>query len=249
MFLLVVARCGRGARSGGDGRRVGARVAVAAAVLAALSVVVMATLVSPADPTRVHTGTDTRSFSLLLGALVATGPARAALARGVGRRAGAVAAALVGALAVVWTLADGLTSTWLYTGGLFAHALAAALLVGLCAQAPHTTVATVLAWRPLRWLGLVSYSLYLWHWPVIVLLTPQRTHLGGWPLTLVVCAVSIGVAALSRYLVEDAVRFRARWARGRSGVAAFVALMAGLAVLWLALPEPTPPPVDLTELG
>jgi peptidoglycan/LPS O-acetylase OafA/YrhL len=116
----------------------------------------------------------------------------------------------------------------------------------LCVQAPRSKVAALLAWRPLRWLGLVSYSLYLWHWPVFVLLSPERTGLSGWVWTLSVCAVSVGMAALSKYLVEDPVRFRATWARGRTGLLAFVLLMVGLAALWLTLPAPPAPTVDIT---
>jgi peptidoglycan/LPS O-acetylase OafA/YrhL len=241
VLVLIIARCGR--------RRADGRVAVAAALASAVSLVLMTELVDAADPTRVYTGTDTRAFSLLLGAPVATRPVRAVLSRALGRRAGAVSALLVIGIGTMWSLADGVNSHWLFTGGLFAHSLAAALLIGLCVQTPHVWVAELLARKPLRWLGLVSYSLYLWHWPVFVLLSPERTGLGGWPRTLVVCAVSIGLAALSKYLVEDPIRFRARWARGRGGLVAFTAVMIGLAVLWSALPAPAPPSVDVTDLG
>ena len=229
-----------------SGRRVDHAVAVVAALVSLASLVLMVALVDPADPTRVYTGTDTRAFSLLRGALVATEPVRAVLARAVGRWAGAVAALLLVGLGVAWVLVDGVGSTWLFTGGLPAHSLASALLIVLCGAAPRSKVAALLAWRPLRWLGLVSYSLYLWHWPVFVLLPPERTGLAGWVWTLSVCAVSVGLAALSKYLVEDPVRFRARWARGRVGLLAFVLLMVGLAVLWLALPAPPAPAVDIT---
>jgi peptidoglycan/LPS O-acetylase OafA/YrhL len=151
-------------------------------------------------------------------------------------------------IGILWSLADGTTSRWLFTGGLFAHSLAAALLIGLCVQAPRTRVAGVLAWPPLRWAGLISYSLYLWHWPVFVLLSPERTGLDGLPRTLAVFAVSIGLATLSKYLVEDPIRFRARWARGRIGVLAFAAVTAGPAVLWVVLPAPAPVVVDITGL-
>ncbi|GAA4943556.1 acyltransferase [Streptomonospora halophila] len=237
--LLVAAR---------TGRRADRRVAAVAVLASAASLVLMVAVVSPADPSRVYTGTDTRAFSLLLGAAVATRPARAVLARAVGRWAGAAAAVAAAGITATWLLASGADSLWLFTGGLFAHSAASALLIGLCAQSPRTPVARALAWRPLRWFGLVSYSLYLWHWPVIVLLSPERTGLGGWPLTALVCGVATGLAALSKYLIEDPIRFRAAWARGRSGLVAFAAAMIGLAVLWAALPAPAPPAVDVTAL-
>ncbi|GAA4865988.1 acyltransferase family protein [Saccharopolyspora rosea] len=230
-----------------SGPRVGHRVAVVAVLASVGSLGLMIALADPADSTRVYTGTDTRAFSLLLGALVATRPVRDALARLVGRSAGTVLALLVVGIGTAWFLVDGVDSWWLFTGGLFAHSLAAALLVRLCAHTPGTLVGTVLSWRPLRWLGLISYSLYLWHWPVIVLLRPLLAGLGEVLWTLLVCAVSIGLAALSTYLVENPIRFRAGWARGRSGLVAFAALMVGLAVLWLALPAPAPT-IDLSTL-
>jgi peptidoglycan/LPS O-acetylase OafA/YrhL len=219
------------------------RVAVVAGLGSVVSLGLMITLVSSADPTRVYTGTDTRAFSLLLGAVVATRGVRALLARAV-RRPGAVMALLAAGIGTAWLLVDGVSSLWLFTGGLFAHSLAAALLIGLCAREPHAVVARVLAWQPLRWFGLISYSLYLWHWPVFVLLSPER----GWLWTVAACAVSIGVAALSTYLVEDPVRFRVTWTRGRRGLLVFAAVMIGLAVLWLALPAPAPVTIDITGL-
>lgn len=233
VLLLVTARFRRADRS----------VATVAALGAVVSLVLMVVLVDPADPSRVYTGTDTRAFSLLVGAVAAAEPVRAALARVPGRWAGALSVVSAAVLGTMWLLADGVGSSWLFTGGLFVHSLAAALLIGLCQR---TVVGTALCWRPLRWLGLVSYSLYLWHWPVIVLLSP---HLTEPTRTAAVCAVSVGLAALSKYLVEDPIRFRAGWARGRTGLLAFTALMVGMAALWLLLPEPAPPVIDVTELS
>ena len=240
LILLVVARYARRAQRW---------VAVIAMTASLVSLTLMVALVDSADPTRVYTGTDTRAFSLLLGALVATQPVRAALARAVGRWTGAVAALLAVGIGVSWTLTDGTSSLWLFTGGLFAHSLAAALLIGLCAQEPRVVLARALAWRPLRWLGLISYSLYLWHWPVFVLLSPQRTGLDGLPRTVIVVAVSIALAALSKYVVEDPIRFRAGWARGRTGLLAFAVVMVGLAALWVALPARAPTTVAVTQVG
>ncbi|MGI5230395.1 acyltransferase family protein [Actinoallomurus sp. CA-142502] len=236
VVLLVIARCGR---------RVATVAALVAALVSVVSLVLMVTLVDPADPTRVYTGTDTRAFSLLLGAMVATRPVRALMARVAGRRAGVVSGSLAIGMGTAWSLVDGVNSAWLFTGGLFVHSLAAALLVGLCAGEPRTAVGTVLASWPLRGLGLISYSLYLWHWPVFVLLSAQR----GWVRTVAACAVSIGLAVLSKYLVEDPIRFRAGWATRRSGLLAFAAVMAGLAVLWSVLPAPAPVTIDIGRLG
>jgi peptidoglycan/LPS O-acetylase OafA/YrhL len=152
---------------------------------------------------------------------------------------------LVSGIAVLWWLADGEGSAWLFNGGLFAHSAACALLIVLSTQARETLVTRVLGWSPLQWSGQVSYSLYLWHWPVFVLVSPEL----GWGRTMLAHAVSIGLAALSKYLVEDPIRFRARWATGPSGVVAFVAVMIALAALWLLLPAPAPPAIDITRLS
>ena len=231
------------------GRRPDRWIAAVALVLSVLSVALMALLVDPADPTRVYTGTDTRAFSLLIGALAATTPVRDRLGRLVaGRWAGAAALVLAAGIAAMWALADGMASAWLFTGGLFAHSVASTALIGLCVHRPASVPARILSAWPVRWLGQLSYSLYLWHWPVVVLLSPDRTGLGGWWWTGLVCGVSVALAALSKYLVEDPIRFRVRWARGRRGVLAFGAVTALLVLLWTALPAPPAPAVDVTEL-
>jgi peptidoglycan/LPS O-acetylase OafA/YrhL len=231
------------------GRRADRWVVAVALVLSAVSVALMAVLVDPADPTRVYTGTDTRAFSVLIGALAATAPVRGRLGRLVaGRWAGAAALAPAAGIATMWALADGLASAWLFTGGLLAHSVASAALIGLCVHRPASLASRMFSAWPLRWLGQLSYSLYLWHWPVIVLLSPDRTGLGGWWWTALVCVVSVALAVLSKYLVEDPIRFRARWARGRRGVLAFATVTALLVLLWTALPAPPAPAVDVAEL-
>ncbi|MCS7480439.1 acyltransferase family protein [Umezawaea endophytica] len=226
------------------GGRLERRVAVVAALLSVASLVLMVLLADAADATRVYTGTDTRAFSVLLGALVATRPVRVALLHAVGRWTGVVVALLVACLALIWVLADGVGSAWLFSGGLFAHSLLAALLIGLIARAPGTLVANGLAWRPVRWFGEISYGLYLWHWPVFVLLGAGQ----GWVRTGGAFVVSVLLAASSKYLVEDPIRFRAAWAHGRTGVVVFAAAMAVLVLLWVLLPLPAPPAIDLTKL-
>jgi peptidoglycan/LPS O-acetylase OafA/YrhL len=240
VVLLLVAR---------RPRRVETWVVWIAVAVSVASLVLLLVLVDPADTTRVYTGTDTRAFSLMLGALVATPPVRRGLEQLVGRRAGVVLVLLVAVLAGLWWTADGEASPWLYQGGLFAHSLVAALVVVLCVRAPGSLPARALGWRPLRALGLVSYSLYLWHWPVFLLLPEQRLGLTGWSHTLVVCAISVLLATLTTVLVENPVRFGAGWARGRSGLVAFVAAMVALALFWVVAPRPAETEVDAGAVG
>ncbi|MFD3513887.1 acyltransferase family protein [Streptomyces sp. NPDC058657] len=232
------------------GRHAGRNVAVVAAAGAVASLLLMIALLDPVDTTRVYEGTDTRAFSLLLGALMASPPATRLLARLSTKAAGWAGLGLACGIGAYWLLADGQQSPSLFQGGLFAHALAAALLIGCVAHAPGTPLGRVLGSSPLRWAGLISYSLYLWHWPVYLLLSEERLGLAGGSRTAVVVAVSGAVAVLSKVLVEDPVRFRARWATGRTGAAALAVTLAALVVLWAVVPQPRAGAgsVDLSQL-
>ncbi|MFF0746764.1 acyltransferase family protein [Streptomyces sp. NPDC004111] len=227
------------------------RVALAAAMGAVASLVLMIVLADPVDSTRVYEGTDTRAFSLLLGCLMATAPATRLLARLGDRAACWCAPALVCALGAYWVLADGQNSPSLFQGGLFLHALGAALLIGFLAQAPDSPVGRLLGCSVLRRLGALSYSLYLWHWPVFVLLNEERLGMTGWRRTAVIMAVSLGAALVSMYAVENPFRFRARWAHGRRGALALVVGVGLLFALWAAIPMPVlgEGAVDLTRLS
>ncbi|WP_030158580.1 acyltransferase [Glycomyces sp. NRRL B-16210] len=238
LVVLVLARSARAGRN----------VAIAAGLISLASLALVVVLVDAGDPTRVYIGTDTRAFSLLLGAFAAVPEVRERLRQIVGRHAGSLTVFSAFGIGAIWLIADGVDSPWLYSGGLFAHSLLSALLIVLCAERPDALVSKVFAWRPLRGLGLVSYSLYLWHWPVIVMLSPQVTGLGGWPWTALVLAVSLALAVLSKHLVEDPIRYRAQWARGRRGLIAFAAVMILLAAMWALLPAPAPPVIDVGVL-
>ena len=226
-------------------QRVHRAVAMFCITASAVSLVWMIALFDPADPTRVYIGTDTRASSLLLGALFATAPMRTAVGRVVKRSTGAFTAVVAVIAAVIgasWFLVDGPSSQWLFRGGLFVHSLLSALLVALCAASPRAATSRWIGWAPLALIGVLSYSLYLWHWPIYALLDEQRTHLSGWPLFGLRLAVAFAAAALSKVLVEDPVRFRATWARGRTGVAALVSAMAGVGAFWVLVPHPDTAP-------
>jgi peptidoglycan/LPS O-acetylase OafA/YrhL len=85
------------------------------------------------------------------------------------------------------------------TIGLAVTALAAA---GLVAGAATGAGGGVLAWRPLAYLGIISYGLYLWHRPLMRAFTDSG--LGGVPWAVAVMfALSIGLAFVSRQFIED----------------------------------------------
>ncbi|MEV0439746.1 acyltransferase [Streptomyces spectabilis] len=233
VWPLVVAVAGRG--RGGE-----RRVAVLAGSGALVSLLLMLRLGDAVDTTRAYEGTDTRAFALLLGALVATAPVRGLIARVPARLAGAACALLVCGLAAAWALTEGQHAPGLFRGGLFAHSLACALLIALLAAAPDGRVGRLLGSAVPRRLGELSYSLYLWHWPVYLLLPDEVLGVGGWGRTALAIAVSLGAAVLSKVLVEDPVRFRAPWAAGRRGLVALAAAAAVAAGVWALVPQPHP---------
>ncbi|HEX2783299.1 MAG TPA: hypothetical protein VHN36_06915, partial [Ilumatobacteraceae bacterium] len=139
-------------------------------------------------------------------------------------------------------LVDGPSSPWLFRGGLFTHSLLSALLVAGCAAQPDAAATRWIGWAPLRLTGVLSYSLYLWHWPIYALMSEQRMGMSGWPLTGVRIAASFAAAAISKRVVEDPIRFRAVWARGRAGVIALIGVTVAVAAFWVVIPHPKTAP-------
>jgi peptidoglycan/LPS O-acetylase OafA/YrhL len=159
------------------------------------------------DVNRVYYGTDTRAAAILIGAAIAAavglwGHPRGRQARRLVEAAGIVAA--VG-LAVVWFKISGVNER-LYEGGFFLFGLAVGAVILAVTTAGDGPLSRVFSIAPLRWLGLISYGLYLWHWPVIVFLTEDRTHLEGLPLAAVRVAVSLVLTVASYYVVEQPIR-------------------------------------------
>ena len=193
--------------------------------LAAVSALLMACLYHPGyDPTRVYEGTDTRAFGLLIGAAVAIGwPTRKpavggasadwAVTAGVRRlldAAGIAGLAVIGLL--VWRTSQ--YSDFMFQGGLVLLSVATAAAVAAAAT-PGSLVGRALGCRPLRWAGVRSYGIYLWHYPVIVLSAAAGT-VGG-PVSpgraVAVVAVTVTAAAVSWRYIEEPVRrgARLRW--------------------------------------
>jgi peptidoglycan/LPS O-acetylase OafA/YrhL len=226
-------------------RHVHRTVAIVCVLGSLLSLAQMVRLFDPSNPTRVYIGTDTRASSLLLGALLAAAPLRRAVIWFTSRFTrfyGVVALAIAAAIGLFWALVDGPNSPWVFRGGLFTHSLLSALLVAGCAARPDAAATQWIGWAPLRITGVLSYSLYLWHWPIYALMSEQRTGMSGWPLTGVRIAVSFAAAAVSKRVVEDPIRFRAAWARGRAGVVALIGVTLAVAAFWVVIPHPQTAP-------
>jgi peptidoglycan/LPS O-acetylase OafA/YrhL len=205
-----------------SGRRGRYWLAAATLALAAASAVEMALLYHPGyDPTRVYDGTDTRAFALMVGAALAfVWPSRL-LRADIGSRGrwlldGAGAAGLILILLLVWR--SGQYSPFLYPDGMVLLSAGTAAVVAASAS-PASRIGRALGWGPLRWLGVRSYGIYLWHYPIIVLTTPANgsESLGRGAAQV---AASITAAALSWHFIEEPVRHGAigrLWARLRRG--------------------------------
>lgn len=200
---------------------------VPTAILAAASGYAMVSLYHPGlDPTRVYEGTDTRAFGLLIGAMLALAWPSAG-ERGTGGAARSHSrwtrvlldasglAGLAGIGLMIWRV--GQYSPFSYRGGLVLLSVATAAVVAATAY-PASIVGRMLGWRPLRWIGVRSYGIYLWHFPVIVMTSKPNTKPGLLQAGLEIAACVL-LAALSWQLIEEPIRHGAigrAWARVRA---------------------------------
>ncbi|HEX2892757.1 MAG TPA: acyltransferase family protein [Marmoricola sp.] len=186
-------------------------------VLAGLTVLVAASLAwsvheTATNPAAAYFVTPTRMWELGIGGLLAT---VTLLRPGRIRRWTATPFAWLGLLAIGWTAAT-------YTGQTpFPGWQAALPVLGtaavIAAQPDQTRGAQAwlspgpyLALRPVQWLGDISYSVYLWHWPLVVLVPAATGHALTWPDRGAILATTLLLAWVTKLLVED--RFRAaRW--------------------------------------
>ena len=206
----------------------------------AASAALMWILYTPnSDPSRVYYGTDTRAFLLLMGILVALAwPWLMRLHRAVPLLELLGIAALVGAVLLFRNMQD--FNPTLYRGGDLAAAFCFAVLVAAVAH-PKTGIGQALGIAPLRWIGERSYGIYLWHWPIIVLVAGVNAR-PGVGIVIAEAAVVLVAASLSfRYVEEPIRRGRAqRWLSQYSrrfqlevlGAAA-LAIVAAFAVLYV----------------
>ena len=209
VLLAVAAVAGRDRR----------RMAVITMLLGAISAVWCAVAYRPGvDPSRVYFGSDTRLVAVLLGAALALrvgaaapAPAPAGSRMLVSSAAGLVAIALLGVTATK----VGDQSAFLYRGG-FALVAALASVAVWAATRSGSFAERALGFAPFTWLGVRSYSLYLWHWPVVAMTQPGidvAVDTDRWLLAGLRLVISLTLTEVSYRCIEQPFRRRVlgRW--------------------------------------
>ncbi|MFQ5473954.1 MAG: acyltransferase family protein, partial [Dehalococcoidia bacterium] len=188
--------------------KIRARHAVVALVaIAAASTVLMAIQYQPGvDSSRIYYGTDTRAAGLLIGAALALvwAPGRlpASVISASHRTADTYGLLALGGLIAFSALITE-SDRLLYQGGFAIVALLTALVIAAAVHPGARTLQSILGWRPLVWIGLRSYSIYLWHWPVFMVTRPHEdVALDGVLLLALRLALTLTLAELSYRLVE-----------------------------------------------
>ncbi|AQY50999.1 peptidoglycan O-acetyltransferase [Listeria weihenstephanensis] len=179
-------------------------------IAALASAVLMAILYSPdADPSRVYYGTDTRAFGLLLGGALAFVWPFTRLSPNIPKQ-GKIAVNVAGTASVLIFIICVATvneyDSFLYRGGMFLIAINSIVMIATIAH-PASYLSKIFSFKPLRWIGMRSYGIYLWHYPIITLTTPI-TDVGTPNLlraTLQVAATLL-IAEVSYRFIETPIR-------------------------------------------
>ncbi|MEI8392988.1 MAG: acyltransferase, partial [Actinomycetes bacterium] len=206
------------------------------ALLAALSAGAM---VLTSSRNVAYYGTHTRAAEFLIGALLAlVVPMRKEITQ---RMQAFFAAGGVIALGVYVYISGTVNASdgWLYQGGLTGFTIISCLLiVAVLVPGP---VRSLMSSRPLVELGKVSYSVYLFHWPVFVLLNEERVGFDGLALSLIRLLVSLSLGLISARVIENPIRLRRVLRGSRQASWAFVVslILAVIAIAGISTASPS----------
>lgn len=192
-------------KSRGEGRaKRGLLFAGVTLLLALISVILMIVLFDPQqDASRVYYGTDTRAFSLLFGALLAILWEYRMVPRRLSASVNMVLGSVSFAVLLVMTIAINGSSNFWYRGGQFFGTILTVLMV-YAVSGRKTWLSRFLSNPVLKWIGDRSYSIYLWHYPIILLIS--KGIKASWGITLIEIVLSVVLAELSYRFIETPIR-------------------------------------------
>lgn len=173
-------------------------------MLALISVILMIVLFDPQqDASRVYYGTDTRAFSLLFGALLAILWDYRMVPRRLSASVNMVLGSVSFAVLLVMTIAINGSSNFWYRGGQFVGTILTVLVI-YTVSGRKTWLSRFLSNPVLKWIGDRSYSIYLWHYPIILLIS--KGIKASWWITLIEIVLSVVLAELSYRFIETPIR-------------------------------------------
>ena len=173
-------------------------------LLALISVILMIVLFDPQqDASRVYYGTDTRAFSLLFGALLAILWEYQMVPRRLSASVNMVLGSVSFAVLLVMTIAINGSSNFWYRGGQFVGTILTVLVI-YTVLGRKTWLSRFLSNPVLKWIGDRSYSIYLWHYPIILLIS--KGIKASWWITLIEIVLSVVLAELSYRFIETPIR-------------------------------------------
>jgi len=174
--------------------------------LALLTAASVAAMVLTNSRNLAYYGTHTRAAELLIGALLALVVPVSKQIRGLAAKIFAVVGAIAFVGFVFIAMHAHTNDQWLYQGGLSGFSLiSGALIISVLVPGPIQMLMTS---RPMVAIGRITYSLYLFHWPVFVVLNRDRMGFDGFALSATRVGVTVLLACLSAWLIENPIRFR-----------------------------------------
>lgn len=205
IYPLILLGIYKLAKSRGEGRaKRGLLFAGVTLLLALISVILMIVLFDPQqDASRVYYGTDTRAFSLLFGALLAILWDYRMVPRRLSASVNMVLGSVSFAVLLVMTIAINGSSNFWYRGGQFVGTILTVLVI-YTVLGRKTWLSRFLSNPVLKWIGDRSYSIYLWHYPIILLIS--KGIKASWWITLIEIVLSVVLAELSYRFIETPIR-------------------------------------------
>ena len=205
IYPLILLGIYKLAKSRGEGRaKRGLLFAGVTLLLALISVILMIVLFDPQqDASRVYYGTDTRAFSLLFGALLAILWDYRMVPRRLSASVNMVLGSVSFAVLLVMTIAINGSSNFWYRGGQFVGTILTVLVI-YAVSGRKTLLSRLLSHPVLKWIGDRSYSIYLWHYPIILLIS--KGIKASWWITLIELVLSVVLAELSYRFIETPIR-------------------------------------------